>query len=146
MRICLSLNILDNHTLINGGLFSSPTNVGHHNPSPSGTLFPSSNRCGTAPKSTLLRGPASLLAPRLVSTALRGTTRRLAHRPVSGSDIICNGPDPVDSGNSEDSVDEKLVKGFFEGKISGSKWRESERFAESAEDSISYFHLVERFK
>ena len=33
----------------------------------------------------------------------------------------------VDSGNSEDSVDEKLSKGFFERKISGSKRRESER-------------------
>ena len=52
----------------------------------------------------------------------------------------------VDSGNSEDSVDEKLIEGFFEGKISGSERRESERFAEIAEDSISYFHSVERFK
>ena len=25
---------------------------------------------------------------------LRGTARRLAHRPVSGSGTICNGPDP----------------------------------------------------
>ena len=53
-------------------------------------LFPSSNRCGTAPKSTLLWGPASLLAHCLVSTPLRGIARRLAHRPVSGSDTICN--------------------------------------------------------
>ena len=88
------------HTLINGGLFSSPINVGHHNPPPlrgptsSLALFPSSNRCGTAPKSTPLWAPASLLAHRLVSTPLRGTARRLAHRPMSGSDTICNGPDP----------------------------------------------------
>ena len=45
------------HTLINGGLFSSPTNVGHHNPPLRGpasslALISSSNRCGTAPKST----------------------------------------------------------------------------------------------
>ena len=52
----------------------------------------------------------------------------------------------VDSGNSEDSVDEKLAEGFFERKISGSKRRESERFVEIAEDSISYFHPVEWFK
>ena len=36
----------------------------------------------------------------------------------------------VDSGNSEDNVDEKLAEGFFEIKISGSKRREGERFAE----------------
>ena len=121
------------HTLINGDLFSSPTNVGHHNPPPSGlasslALFSSSNRCGTTPKSTTLwgpasllahrlvstpfgeqregwhivrcpqihhpLGPASLLAHRLVSTPLRGTARRLTHRPVSGSDTISNDPDP----------------------------------------------------
>ena len=39
-------------------------------------------------------GPASLLAHRLVSNPLRGTTRRLAHRPLSGSDTICNSPNP----------------------------------------------------
>ena len=88
------------HTLINGGLFSSPTNVGHHNPPPlrgpvsSLALFSSSNRCGTAPKSTPLWGPTSLLAHHLVSTPLRKTARRLAHCPVSGSDTICNDPDP----------------------------------------------------
>ena len=41
-----------------------------------------------------LWGPASLLAHRLVSTSFRGTARRLAYCPVSGSDTICNGPDP----------------------------------------------------
>ena len=57
-------------------------------------LFPSSNRCGTTPKSTSLWDPASLLAHRLVSTPFWGTGRRRAHRLVSGSDTICNGSDP----------------------------------------------------
>ena len=47
----------------------------------------------------------------------------------------------VDSGNSEDSVDEKLAEGFFERKICGSKRRESERFAEIAEDSMILFYF-----
>ena len=38
--------------------------------------------------------------------------------------------DFVDSGNSEENVDEKLTEGFFERKNSGSKRREGERFAE----------------
>ena len=37
---------------------------------------------------------AFLLAHHLVSIPLRGTTRRLAYRLVSGSDTICNDPDP----------------------------------------------------
>ena len=87
------------HTLINGGLFSSPTNVGHHNPPPFGVqrprwhFFLPSIDVGPPPNPPHL-GPTSLLAPRLVSTPLRGTARRLAHRPVSGSDTICNGLDP----------------------------------------------------
>ena len=36
----------------------------------------------------------SLLAHRLVSTPLRGTTSSLTHRLVSDSDTICNSPDP----------------------------------------------------
>ena len=86
------------HTLINGGLFSSPTNVGTSQSTPirgppsSLALFPSSNRCGTAPKSTPLWGPASLLAHCLVSTPLRGIARRLAHRLEPVSDT--NGKDP----------------------------------------------------
>ena len=47
----------------------------------------------------------------------------------------------VDSGKLEDSVDEKLAEGFFEGKISGSKRRESERFADIAEDSMILFYF-----
>ena len=66
----------------------------HSRPASSLALFLSSNRCGTATKSTPLRGPTSLLAHRFVSTFLRWTARKLAHRPVSGSDTICNGPDP----------------------------------------------------
>ena len=85
------------HTHINGGLFSSPNNVGHHNP----PLFGPSVLAGTLsflqsiwdrPQIHPLWGPASLLAHYLVSTPLRRTTRRLAHRPMSGSDTICNGP------------------------------------------------------
>ena len=116
---------------INGGLFSSPTNVGHHNPSPFGTSILASTLSflrsmwdrpqihpplgyNPSPFGTsvladtlsflqsmwdrsqihLLLGPASLLARRLVSTPLRGTARRLTHRPVSGSNTICNDPDP----------------------------------------------------
>ena len=60
------------HTLINGDLFFSPTNVGHHNPPPSrpsvltDTLF-FLQSMWDCPKSTPL-GPTSLLAHRLVST------------------------------------------------------------------------------
>ena len=46
------------------------------------------------PKSTSLWGLVSLLAHRLVSTPLRRTARRLVHRPVSGSDTICNDSAP----------------------------------------------------
>ena len=40
----------------------------------------------------LLWGLASLLAHRPVSTPLRGSAFSLAHRPVAGSDTICNSP------------------------------------------------------
>ena len=54
-------------------------------------LFPSSNQCRIAPKSTpfgasVLTGPPPRVYP------LRGIARRLAHRPVSSSDTICNDP------------------------------------------------------
>ena len=68
------------------------------------TLFPSSNRCGTAlppidvgpPPYPPPLGPASLLAHRLVSIPLQGIARRLAHRPMSGSffPLIDVGPPP----------------------------------------------------
>ena len=51
------------------------------------------NQCGTS-QSTSLQGPASLLAHRLVSTPLRVTARRPTHRLVTGSDTICNDPNP----------------------------------------------------
>ena len=44
--------------------------------------------------STSLRGSSSSQAHRLVSTPLRGSISSLAHRPVSGSDTICNSPSP----------------------------------------------------
>ena len=65
----------EGHTLINGVLFFSPTNVGYHNPPPSGPNKGSSVLADTLP----------YVYP------LRGTARRLAHRPVSGSDTISNG-------------------------------------------------------
>ena len=40
------------------------------------------------------QGIASLLAHHLMSTPLRGSTSSLAHRPMSGIDTICNGPNP----------------------------------------------------
>ena len=49
----------------------SPIDVGSHNPPPFGAL-----------------------AHYLVSTPLRGSVSSLAHRPVSGSDTICNSPSP----------------------------------------------------
>ena len=52
------------------------------------------NQCGVS-QSTLLQSPASLLAHRLLSTPLRGTTSSLAHRSVSGSDTICNCLSPL---------------------------------------------------
>ena len=83
---------------IKGVLCSSSTNVGHHNPPSFGTQHSGtrsfSNWCGTATKSTSLWGLVSLLTHRLVSIPLRGTTRRLAHRPISDSNTICNDPDP----------------------------------------------------
>ena len=108
------------HTLINGGLFSvgtsqstppsgqrprwhsflPPIDVG---PPPNPSLLGPASLLAHRHVSTTLRGTAPnppplgsafLLAHRLVSTTLRGTARRLAYRPVSGSDTICNGPDP----------------------------------------------------
>ncbi|KAG7028243.1 hypothetical protein SDJN02_09424, partial [Cucurbita argyrosperma subsp. argyrosperma] len=67
--------------------------MGHHNPPPFWGQRPRWHSflppidVGPPPNSPPL-GPASLLAHRLVPTPLWGTTRRLAHRPVSGSDTI----------------------------------------------------------
>ena len=77
-------------------MFSSPTNVRHHNPPLFGAQRPLWHSflppidVGPPPNPP----PFGALAHRLVSTPLRGTTRRLAHRSVSGSDNICNDPDP----------------------------------------------------
>ena len=87
-------------TLIKGVSFSSPTDVESHNPpplwgqSPRLHLFPSPIDVGPS-QSTLLRGPASLLAHRLVFNLLRGSASSLAHCPVSGSDTICNSSSPL---------------------------------------------------
>ena len=85
-------------TLVKGVLFSSPTNVGHHNPPPSEpsvlvALFPFSNRFGTHAKSTpfgasVLTGTPSRVYP------IRRTASSLAYSPVYGSNTICNNPGP----------------------------------------------------
>ena len=51
-------------------LFGTSQSTPLWGPTSSLALVPFSNRCGTAPKSTPLRGPASLLAHCLVSTPL----------------------------------------------------------------------------
>ena len=58
-------------------------------PTSSLAFLPFSNRCGT-PQSTPLWSLASLLAHRIVSTPFGAQP----HRLVSGSDTICNGPNP----------------------------------------------------
>ena len=91
------------HTLIKGDLFSSPTNVGGHNPPPFGAQRPRWHSflypidVGRPPKSTPL-GPSVLIGPPprvYPPSPLRGTARRPAHRPVTGSDTICNDQDPL---------------------------------------------------
>ena len=87
------------HTLINCGLFSSPTNVGHHNPPPFGAQRPRWHSflppidVGPPPNPPPL-GPSVLTGTPPHVYPLRRTARRLAHRLVSGFDNICNGPDP----------------------------------------------------
>ena len=84
------------HTLIKGVSFSSPTDVGSHNPlppSPFGTQHPrwhSFLRPNSPPPSgiSVLAGTPPFVRP------LRDSTSSLAYRPVSGSDIICNCPSP----------------------------------------------------
>ena len=88
------------HTLIHDVLFSSATNVGHHNLPPSGPsvlvgtlsflrsmwdhpqIYPSSG-------SSVLTGTPPCVYP------LRGVVRKLTHRPVFDFDIICNDQDPL---------------------------------------------------
>ena len=86
------------HTLIKNVSFSSPTDVGSHNP-PS---FRASVLASTRPilqsmwDSPIhpLQDLVSLLAHYLLSTPLQGSTSSLAHCPVSGSYTICNSPSP----------------------------------------------------
>ena len=67
-------------------------------PLPSGprsllALIPFFHRCGTTTKSTSFR--VSVLTGTLPCVyPLWGIARRLTHRPVTGSDIICNDPNP----------------------------------------------------
>ena len=87
------------HTLINGGLFSSPTNVEHHNPPPFGAQRPRWHSFlppidVEPPPNPPPLGPSVLTGTPPCVYPLRGTARRLAHCPVSGSDTICNDPDP----------------------------------------------------
>ena len=84
------------HTLINDDLFSSPTNVGHHNPPPSGPsvlagTFSFLQSMWDRPQIHPPLEPSVLTGTSPRVYPLWGTTRRLAHRPVSGSDTICNG-------------------------------------------------------
>ena len=82
------------HTLIKNALFSSPTDVGSHDPPPSEpnvlTDTHSSLQSMWDPPIHPLQGPASLRAHQLVSTPLRGSPSSLTHRPMSGSDTIYN--------------------------------------------------------
>ena len=71
--------------------------MGSHNPpSPSGPSVLIGTR---SPLQSMwdpsLQGPVSLLAHHLVSTPLRDSVSSLAHRPVYGSNIICNGRRPL---------------------------------------------------
>ena len=84
----------------NGGLFSSPTNVGHHNPPPSGssviagTLF-FLQSTWDRPQIHPPLGPNVFTGTPPRVYPFRGTARRLTHRPVSGSDTICNDLGPL---------------------------------------------------
>ena len=84
--------------LIKGDLFSSPTNVGYHNPPLSWprsllALIPFFNRYETTTKSTSFGASVLTGTPPCVYPPW-GIARRLTHCPVTGSDIICNDLDP----------------------------------------------------
>ncbi|KAG7020816.1 hypothetical protein SDJN02_17504, partial [Cucurbita argyrosperma subsp. argyrosperma] len=83
-----------------GDLFSSPTNVGHHNPPPSGPSVLAGTRSfiqsnvGPPPNPppfgvSVLTGTPPRVYP------LRGTARRPTHCPVTGSNTNCNDPDSL---------------------------------------------------
>ena len=97
------------HTLIKGASFSFPTewDLTIHpvrEPASSLTLISFSNRCGTHqiyPPSRLniLTGTSTHVHP------LRGSASLLAHRPVSGSNVICY--------NSSPPLADMVLFGFF---------------------------------
>ena len=88
----------DFHTLIKNVSFSSPTNVGSHNPPPSGlsvlvgthSLFQST----WEPPIHLPSGTSVLFGTPPRVHPLPGLVSSLAHRPVSGSDTISNNLSP----------------------------------------------------
>ena len=85
------------YTLMNGVLFSSPTNVGYHNPPPPPPLEPSV-LAGIRSFHQSMWDPLQIhppLGPSVLTDTppLRVIARRLAHRSVSSSDTICNDPD-----------------------------------------------------
>ena len=85
------------HTFINGGLFSSSTNVGHHNPPPSGPSVLADTlsflqSMWDRPKSIPFGASILIGIPPRVYL-LWGTTRRPTHRSVSSFDTICNSQD-----------------------------------------------------
>ena len=78
--------------------FPFATDVGSHNLSPFGTQRP---RWHSFPSS--INGDLTIHSPSgtnvlagtpPVSTLIRGSASLLAHRPMSGSDTICNSPNP----------------------------------------------------
>ena len=82
------------HTLIKDVSLTSPIP-----PPPRGQhtrwLVPFSNRCGTPPNSSPLE-PSVLAGTSLhVHSRASDSASSLAHRPVSGSDTLCNGPSPL---------------------------------------------------
>ena len=87
------------HTLINGVLFSSLTNVRHHNPPPFETQRPLWHSFLSPINVGLLPNPPPLGPSVLAGTSSRiyplwGTTSSLTHNSVSSSDTICNGSNP----------------------------------------------------
>ena len=88
------------HTLIKSVSFSSPTNVGSHNPppplqGPTSSLAHVLSPINVGPPPNPPPSGANILTDTLPRvTPFQGTSSSLAHRPVSGSDTICNDPSP----------------------------------------------------
>ena len=83
--------------LMKGVLFCSPTNVGHHNPPPFGAQHPRQNSFLSPIDVGSLPNPPSV-GPSVVTGTpclLWGTASLVANSSVSGSNTICNGPDPL---------------------------------------------------